>query len=361
MLSRWQTFLPPASALFCHFGIICEPPAVKDVTSASPVAVCLPSPLSSLSSSAVSPRGRRRLPHPSVSSLSLPSSCRLCRRLQSLATISVERQPALLTMLGWDAPSHLPQYTCVPTHIARIVAAHPDLSHGTPHGVAHRNLAEIPVDLWDDAGLSVLRREQRRGSLLAADAADSWTVVAPSRIHGLGVFATRPLRAPLRILPFYGQIVYHDLERATTSTDIYTQLRKYGQDTLPSYLATTAWNWLSTSMEIRLSRRFWNRSAECRRLARVPTALATKSCYATVRPSIHPLWVVPAAFCAARYVNDPRPDMSANVEYVQVYDPVRTSMQLLVPGVVHMMVARDIEVGEEILVNYGEFFAAMRH
>lgn len=249
----------------------------------------------------------------------------------------------------------------MPSHIARIVAGHPDLSHSASCGVPYRNLAEIPVNLWDHDELSILRREQRLGSLLKADAADSWTVVAPSGIHGMGVFAASPLRVGLRILPFYGQIVYHDLEHAATSTNIFKQMAKYGSEELPSWLSSTAWKWLSTSMEVRMHRRFWNRSAECRRLSRVPTALATKSCYATVRPSVHPLWVVPAAFCAAGYVNDPRPHLSANVEYVQVYDPVRTSTQLLVPGVVHMMVTRDINVGEEILVNYGDNFAALNY
>lgn len=108
-----------------------------------------------------------------------------------------------------------------------------------------------------------------------------------------------------------------------------------------------------------MHRRFWRGTAECRRLSRVPTTLATKACHVTERPSVHPLWVVPAAFCASGFINDARPHRSPNVDFVQVFDPVQTSTQLLVPGLVLMVVIEDIAAGEEVVVDYGASYVTI--
>lgn len=255
-------------------------------------------------------------------------------------------------MHGWDVPDRMPSYTCVSAAVTEVVRAHPSLSHGVPH----RDLSVIPVDHRDHQELRVLRQEQRRGSLLAADAAASGTYVAPSPIHGFGVFAACPLRAGLHILPFYGQLVYHSLERAALSRHVYTRMTTYGCESFPEWLCCSAWTWLSTSMELRMQRNYWRGTVECRSLARVPAALGTKTRYATARPSIRPVWIVPSQFCAAGYVNDPRPRLTPKVEYLQVYDPVSSSEQLLVTGVLKMVVTWDISVGEKIVGDYGDFY-----
>lgn len=259
-------------------------------------------------------------------------------------------------MHGWDVPDKMPSYTCVSPEVAEVVCTSLHRAHGDPH---HRDLSLVPVDHWEERELGVPQREHRRGSLLAADAAASGTFVASSPIHGLGVFAARPLSAGQHILPFYGQLVYHSLERAALSTNSYMQATTYGRETLPEWLCCSAWTWLSNSMELRMQRQFWRGTAECRRLARVPEAIATMTSYAWVRPSSRPIWIVPSQFCAAGYVNDPRPHGTPNVEYLQLYDPVCSSEQLLVPVVLKLVVTEDISVGEEIVADYGDAYIAI--
>lgn len=40
-------------------------------------------------------------------------------------------------------------------------------------------------------------------------------------------------------------------------------MQTYGGGILPSYLRCTAWTWLSTSMEVRMNKRFWKDTPGC--------------------------------------------------------------------------------------------------
>lgn len=256
-------------------------------------------------------------------------------------------------MASWEAPSDKPVYTCVSAAVAR---AFRDV-HCTSSCVPDRDLCNIPVDFWHPSELDVLYAGQEDGSLLQTDAAASGTVVAPSTVHGRGVFATRRLNVGRRILPFFGQVVYHDLESAALASCADKQPPLYGGDAVPAPLRCTAWTWLSTSMEVRMHRRFWRCTEDCSRLAWVPN-IATKASVSKTRPSARSVWVTPAACCAAGFVNDPRPHLSANVRFVQTFDPVCSSSQLLAPGIVQMIVIRRIRAGEELLVDYGDFYSS---
>ncbi|KAK1859048.1 hypothetical protein I4F81_001646 [Pyropia yezoensis] len=248
----------------------------------------------------------------------------------------------------WEAPGKKPLYTCVSPAVARALQAMP-LLVGKLRG---RDVAHIPVYSWSQIELQALCTGEQSGALLRADAASYGTVVAPSPVHGRGVFAARPLRVGQRILPFFGQLVHEDLEEAALSPLAQGPVQTYGGDLVPLHLRCSAWTWLSTSMEVRMHKRFWEGAVECSRLSWVPE-IGTKVSVSRTRPSARSVWIVPASFCAAGSVNDPRPHRTANVKFEQVFDPVYSAAQLLAPGVVRMVVLRDILVGEELFVDYG--------
>lgn len=56
-------------------------------------------------------------------------------------------------------------------------------------------------------------------------------------------------------------------------------------------------------------------------------------------------------------MNDPRLYRTPNVKFEQMFDPVYSSTQLLAPGVVRLVVLRRIRVGEELLVDNGNFYS----
>lgn len=258
--------------------------------------------------------------------------------------------------MQWEAPCKKPLYTCVSPAVARAVKAMP-LLVGTLRG---RDVAHIPVGSWSQVELQALYTGDQSGALLRADAASYGTVVAPSPVHGRGVFAARPLRVGQRILPFFGQLVYDDLEEAAQSPLAQVPVEAYGGDLVPPHLRCSAWTWLSTSMEVRMHKRFWKGAVECSRLSWVPE-IGTKVSVSRTRPSARSMWIVPASFCAAGYVNAPRPHRTANVKFEQVFDPVYSFAQLLAPGVVRMVVLRHILVGEELFVDYGDFYGTFGH
>lgn len=105
-----------------------------------------------------------------------------------------------------------------------------------------------------------------------------------------------------------------------------------------------------------MHKRFWTGAVDCSQLSWVP-AIGTKVSVSRTRPSARSVWIVPATFCAAGYVKDPRPHRTANVKFEQLFDPVYSSAQLLAPGVVRMVVLRDVLVGEELFVDYGDFYS----
>lgn len=211
---------------------------------------------------------------------------------------------------------------------------------------------------WNEAELSALLAEERTGSLLAADAHASGTYVAPSSVHGLGVFAARNISEGELILPFYGQLVYDDLEVATPPGDAPAGAARYGSDSLPRELCCTVGHWKRNALQLDVHRDFWEDAERRPRPLHVAPYVATKRCYFSARmASPDPVWVVPAPFCAAGLANDPHAHGNGNAIFSQDPGPVCTKEQLVLPWTAHLEVTRDIAVGEEVLVDYGDAYA----
>lgn len=106
-------------------------------------------------------------------------------------------------------------------------------------GGRSRSLLGVPVCSRSDGELAALMDEAETGSLLTADAAASGAYVAPCTIPGLGVFAAREISAGEHILPYYGQLVYEDLEAATPACGANDDSSIYGRCRLPLDLCCT--------------------------------------------------------------------------------------------------------------------------
>lgn len=222
------------------------------------------------------------------------------------------------------------------------------------------NLYQRPVHRWPPSAVNVLRREMLvlgetgQARLLEADAEASGTTVRRSTVSGagLGVFATRTLAVGDEILPFFGQIVYHDLQVPGLSARPRSSQHQYGLSVLPSFLATTAQNWMYTGLQLRAHAHLWQSSSSYLQGSMVPTAVGSEhglSSDAYPRP----VWIVPADFCAGGRVNDPRPYLSANTKYVQRFDPVFFHDQLIMADCTLLVVTQTIQAGQEVLAKYG--------
>lgn len=245
---------------------------------------------------------------------------------------------------GWAPPGKAPAYTCLSPAV---------MSHLEGRWGLSAELRGVPVHKWYHEEQLALIAAQSATDLLLMDGAGSSVAVLPSDIHGLGVFATRPMRAGQAILPFFGQLVYDDLQHAADSSRDRLTERTYGVGHLPPQLRCTPHTWLKNSLQLRVHERFWRRVGDPLPDAIVPGSMATKACFTAAPPSTRPVWVVPAPFCAAGYVNDPRGHGTANARFHQAHDPVKTPLQLLDPGVAFLRLTEDVELGEEILVEYG--------
>lgn len=256
-------------------------------------------------------------------------------------------------MVGWASPEGMPTYTCLTTAVVNKLMKTPMMRWTT----RRRNLVGVPVGEWDDCELNVLGEAARSPFLLAADANASGTEVRRSPIHGLGVFATRDLGEGARILPFTGQLVYEDLEACALSRRwsgiTYASMR------IPYHMRCTAKSWLSRAIELRMDANMRGLPADVLCPSRVAEAISTKACLTTFTGPTQSVWLYPADFCAAGYVNDYRPHGAANARFLPAHDPIMTAEQLLVPGAAYIEVTKRIRVGEEIVVNYGAAYCSL--
>lgn len=139
-------------------------------------------------------------------------------------------------------------------HELRKVPAMRAVSHGY-------DMYRLPVHEWPTGAAEVLVRELEvldeagLSFLLQADASASGTVVRQSSIPGagLGVFATRSVRVGERILPFYGQVVYHDQQVPARSESARLATELYSAKALPMRIATTAERWQTSALQLRTS------------------------------------------------------------------------------------------------------------
>lgn len=152
----------------------------------------------------------------------------------------------------WGPPDIVPAYSCLPEPVLDRLYHHPAMAAGG----RGRGLLGKPVCSWGEAEIAALSEEAKTGSLLAADAAASGTYVAPSSVHGLGVFAARNIAEGEHILPFCGQLVYDDLEAATLPSGIADDSTVYGRSRLPRGLCCTPGTWKRNALEVEVHRSF---------------------------------------------------------------------------------------------------------
>lgn len=234
--------------------------------------------------------------------------------------------------MSWAPLEDRPAYTRIPDTLTTALAAVPVMAAAAPQPL---DLAAWCVDQWPAAPATVLASGDDHRALAAVDAACSGTYVQRSSIPGAvrGVFAARAFATGECVLPFFGQIVYHDLD-----DDAYRGGGLYGEGLLPAALCTTIEYWGRRSLQVRIGSEFWEE------LPDAPT------------PSDPIVSVVPPPFCATGWANAPPSGHPHNAEFVQRADPVISHKQLCESDNLRVRVTRPIKEGEELFVCYGEAY-----
>ncbi|KAK1862544.1 hypothetical protein I4F81_005112 [Pyropia yezoensis] len=264
-----------------------------------------------------------------------------------------------LSMTGWKPASKMPAYTCVSQAVFNELVHAP----GMVEACGGMDITDKPVHVWPTKAADVFVRQgdvfglTGQPWLLEADAAAHGTTVQPSTLPGagLGVFATRPLDVGAEILPFFGQLVYHDLQVAARSSRDRLSTRVYAKGVVAEGLATTAAKWLDNALQLQASISMWTASADDPASSMVPSVLGTVMSgeAGPAEELCRPVWVVPASCCAGGKVNDPGRHQVANVRFEQRPRVIRTVKDLVKRSCGVLRVTRRIEVGEEVMVSYG--------
>lgn len=266
--------------------------------------------------------------------------------------------PAGHFSMRWGPPPGMPTYTCLSNHVMSALFPVPALD-----GI---DLATLPLGEWPTSHLQVLASADV-GRLLAAEAHASGVRVGVSTLKGggRGVFACRSFKTGDRLMPFTGQIVYKNMDAEASSSDPEEQSSRYGT----RKFSTTARHWAKTAVEVNVHGSDWSGAARTQCRTKSSRSRDAKRC--RKRCACHrSVWVVPAPFCVAGVVNDYRrvPTVNGtqesgdthrrpNAVLVQRIDPVPTHCELTQAGCIHVQVTRNIEEGEEVLLDYGTFYA----
>jgi len=319
---------------------------------------------------------------------------------------------------AWLAPKGLPAHSALPDSMLLFLASrwarladeerrgrwgHPQVPH-SGRSVASMLLAQRgePVDQWP-AQLRCQLSVEDAMALRDQDAASSGVYVARSEIGGgtagVGVFAARPFFRGDVIASFYGAIVYTNLGQQETKT------ARYAVAELGSH-APTAKDFRDRALAVRLrssitlhqaseadaavtrpSGRTGLRSAGTIADGAGSSGMSTFSSVSwslagggrdrvsagggTTRRGtvVKQVYVVPAPYCVAGLVNDPRalsPIDTArerssgdgrapyNAQFIlQDDDGIRSSTDIIDPGYVTVRACRAIAMDEEVLVDYG--------
>lgn len=254
-------------------------------------------------------------------------------------------------------PAGMPGYTGLSDAVSSSLLSDPEVRAAC----IGMDLTAVPLDLCPTLVRSKLLCTTN-ATLLEIDAAASGTLVADSSVDGggKGVFATRDFEVGQTILPFTGQIVYHNLQHAAWSKDPYLAHRVYGGCPHMAPFAATAYRWGRTSVDVGVTSGFWTT-----RPTWAAFSGATKMC-ARSWPSTWPVWIVPSPWCAAGMVNDPRyttdrpekgkPRRAANTRYVQQWEMMQTPAQLVRCNAVRLEVIKPIKAEQELFASYGKHF-----
>lgn len=137
------------------------------------------------------------------------------------------------------------------------------------------SLKRLPLHEWPERCMSICKSEVRDVDdagvpwLVHADAAAYGTEVRTSSIRGAGqrVFATCFIENDESIIPFFGQLVYHDLQVPDRSRSARLSGASYGAKAVSSVLATTARCWQETAHQIRTDGELWQGSCSAQAMA----------------------------------------------------------------------------------------------
>ena len=234
---------------------------------------------------------------------------------------------------AWNAPPGLPMYQRLPPHMRRFLSC---ITNDTSFYLEQKRGNE---NRWFRETPPILETIPTE-VLLGVEAAAKSFIVTKSTIRhqnaGKGVFATRTIAKNEEILTYYGTVVYSDLglEKAEN--------KSYGNGVLG----------------IRKGH-FRNRAIELKSHALDSNGVK------------HKVFIVPAQFCVASYINDPRylpgdeeesmhqkeNRRAPNVRFLENTTGDRASRSKLGSHrLVCIEALRQIRIGEEIFVDYGAEF-----
>ena len=230
----------------------------------------------------------------------------------------------------WKAPEGCPAVQTFPPHIIEYLCNHYKDGSLTRY-------SNVPLDRWP-----LFWRDRFNQTSVDAMLAAECTVlnvqVRPSRIPkaGMGLFATRRIPEKTVIAEYYGSLVYRDIGAARDTMSAYGE----------GIMAVTQDEFRIYSMETKFN-------------------VDTKD---TKRNTV---WICPAKFAAARYINDARyfpPEKaptpaqrqrnpnnyrSANIKY-EAIQSVTNKDNYIRPDLIRILSTRQIEPNEELYGNYGD-------
>jgi hypothetical protein len=224
----------------------------------------------------------------------------------------------------WMQPSGYPAHCYLPAHLSSFLSelwSDPEFTE---------IWAEVPLDKWPAEILSRLEQlEQMDFSVLrAVECKHYGLAVRTSTIEnaGDGVFATRALKKGDVVGWYNGTLVYRDI-----GSRCYSPTKYYG----PRFLGCTVGRFAMYALQL-LQKFDGNRA----------------------------VYVVPPRYCVATMMNDPREvDKDGNevpcsrMPNVSYTEGTVGMDYLTVPNLVEILVSRDISVGEELFIDYGDKFS----
>ena len=234
-----------------------------------------------------------------------------------------------------EPPPGLPLYQRFPKYIRQY------LWQLCPESIASHEHMEKPVHYWPPSLRRWLQTENPR-VMRAHDCVAKKLSVRPSLIKhpnaGRGLFAEQTFNVGDEVCAYYGTVVYSDMSKESMRF-------AYGEGNM----AITKERFLMYAIKL----------------------------YATAEDDEnieHPIWIVPAPFCSAQFINDPRylrgedtpaedTRRMANVEFVENYSSGSTGKKLKAkdlenPKIIVVRAIRDIRPGQELYVHYGTAFRA---
>lgn len=244
---------------------------------------------------------------------------------------------------GWKSPKDMPQYQILPQHLLAHLAAE------WKNAEFFVRCLNKPVHKWTREFRGMLEQTDPK-TLMITDYTNAGVFLAPSTIKheraGMGVFASRTFAKGDRICSFFGTLVYHDL-----SLRGHVVHKTYGE----GILGVTAKRFTAYSIQIMIS----------------------GNAFSHIKGSSQgkkPIFIVPAPFCVAGYINDMRyhPNdeeydlyldnardktigniRKANARFTQS-TPVHHPSQLTDTDLIHIEANELINPGAEIFIYYGD-------